>query len=118
MTLLDDSRLWERIRGLKGETILTIDRKKANKILEVNNERVVIENRKTAPTKKDIILFYHCLKKRGILTKENIPEEFFLRKIARIILAILAEAVPEEIEGFERGKDPRFPTLSGIRVKR
>ena len=90
---LSDSESWERIKALVGKTVYTKTRKIPNKILRVTDARVEIEGRKTEPTRGAIYRNYETLYIEGRLGG---GKERNLRGM-RVILAILREAVRDEI---------------------
>ena len=116
--LLSDSALWERVRGLEGETVYTLVRRNPNRIIRVTDNRVEIEGRRTGPFREDIFCVYQHLHRVGSVTREDLyGEESILghpyaKKTGRIIVAILARAVPDEIEVI-----PASERLSGIRLR-
>ncbi|MCL0057869.1 hypothetical protein M1N05_02230 [Dehalococcoidales bacterium] len=115
---LSDSELWERVRGLEEETVYTIQQCKPNRILRVTADKVEIAERKTKPSREDILRVYHHLQRMGRVTREDlygnasILKNPLARKTGRIIMAILAAAVPEEIDVI-----PETERLSGIRLR-
>jgi hypothetical protein len=115
---LNDSQLWECIRGLESKIVYTIKRRSPNKILRVTDDRVEIESRATRPSREDILCVYQYLHMAGRVTQEDLYGEGsilghpYARKTGRIIMAILAAAVPDEI-----GVIPANERLSGIIVR-
>jgi len=116
---LSDSELWKRVKGLEGETIYTLKRRKANKILSVDAHWVVIERRATKPSREDIFSVYKYLRRAGEVTKEDllggasILKHPYGKKVGSIIKAILARVVPEEIEVI-----PETEGVTGIRLRK
>ena len=115
MKALTDDQLWDRIRHLQGQVVLTPDQGRPNQVRAVSEELVEIEGRKANPSKHYLLWCYRLAMQHGILTKQNLPEEFFNHRIARICMALLAAAVPEQIRAFPRGEGP-VARLSGIGV--
>ncbi len=115
---LNDEELWERVRGLEGETVYTLKQRKPNKILSVTDDSVEIKDRSTKPSREDIFCVYQHLLRTGKVTKKDlygnasILGDALARKTGRIIMAILARAVPDEIEPI-----PANERLSGIRLR-
>lgn len=115
--MLSNDELWLRIKQLEGKMVRTIVLRKENKVLEVTERELLIENRNTAPSREFITRVYRYLYRHGQVTGDNweqICGNEFCGKVGRITLAILAEAVPDQIEAFvpsEKGKK------SGIRKK-
>ena len=115
--MLSDEELWQQVKRLRGRTICTITRRSENKILEVTEREVIIERRVTRPSRDFIVKVYHYLCRKGEVTGDDwkqICGNTYCGKVGRITLAILAEAVPDQIEVFVpavRGKK------SGIRKR-
>ena len=112
---LTDNQLWNRIRNLRGQVVVTPDRGIPNRVITVSEELVEIEGRKANPSKNYLLWCYRLAMQHRVLTKQNLPEEFFNHRIARICMALLAAAIPEQIRAFSRGRGP-VPGLSGIEV--
>lgn len=93
LSKLRDNELWKRIKGLQGQTIYTLKRRQPNKILRVTDNAVVIENRKSKPSRKQICELYHLMYEKKEVTTDS-PQEFTLA----VTYAILVKAVPDEIE--------------------
>lgn len=76
-----------------------------------------IEDRVTTPSREDIFRVYQYLHRAGRVTGEDlygdrsILEHPYANKVGRIVMAILARAVPDEIETI-----PASERLSGIRL--
>jgi len=118
--MLSENELWERVRGLSGRTVYTIERQRPNRISGVTDEAIAIADRATKPTREDIIQVYREVWQRSEITSEDLYGDQsilghpYARKTGRIIVAVLASAVPEEIQGVRRSKTQR---LSGIRLR-
>jgi hypothetical protein len=119
MALLDEGEIWQRIKKLENKVIRTIEKGRVNKILFVSNSDITIEGRKTKPTREDVKIYWQILTNDGMITKENRPEFGWSggHKTGRIVMAILATALPDYIEAFPR-HNPYVRGLSGIRLKR
>ncbi len=115
MKVLTDEQLWERIHNLQGQVVLTPDQGRPNRVITVSEDLVEIEGRKANPSKHYLVWCYRLVMQHSVLTKQNLPEEFFNHRIARICMALLAAAVPEQIRSFPRGGS-LVPGLSGIEV--
>lgn len=112
---MDKKTCEDKVRELaeKKKVIYTLKQKRANKLVGINNKReLIFENRESKPTIDDVWKVYELLKDEEVLTKSNTPKEYFDRRIARIIYAILVEVAPDEIESKKEGQ------LSGIRLTR
>lgn len=107
---MDKQTCEDRIRKLVGKTIFTLKQKRANKLIHVKGRELIFEGRVSRPNIEDIWDIYQLLNKEGILTESNTPPEYFDRRIARIIYALLVEIAPDEIE-------PKKDGLSGIKLK-
>ena len=117
MGILTDEQLWGHIRGLQGQVVPTIDRGRPNPIRAVTEKLVEIEGRSSYPSRDYLVRCYHLVIKHRVLTERNLPHEFFDHRIARICMAILAKAVPQQIRAFPRGAGPvQAFGLSGIEV--
>ncbi len=114
--------IWQRIQMLQGKDILTIQNGKRNRIQYVSTSDITIDGRKTRPTRVDVEVYCTILDSDGIITKKNRPPFgppngwSGGHKTGRIIMAILASALPEYIEAFSQD-NPYEPGLSGIRLK-
>ena len=115
---LSENELWQHIRKLEGETVLTLKRRNPNKILSVTNDSVEIKDRSTKPSREDIFCVYQYVHRVGRVTREDLYGEGsilghpYARKTGRIIMSILARAVPDEILPI-----PANERLSGIRLR-
>ena len=122
MKALTDDELWHRVNSLQGRTVYTIEQRKPNTVSQVTATEVSLlkstgEPRPSTPLKRDIVNTYRYFVKHGRVTKDDfdeIPESRTWGFVGYIILAILRDAVPEQIEEFHRGKTS---PLCGIRLK-
>jgi hypothetical protein len=122
MKALTDLELWERVRSLQGRMVYTIQQRKLNTVSQVTASEVRLlkstrRPRPSTPLKRDIVNTYHYFAKHGRVTKDDfneIPESRTWGFVGYIILAILRDAVPEQIEEFRRSKTS---PLCGIRLK-
>ena len=118
--MLSDGELWDRVRALEGQIVHTLERQRPNTVSRVTDEAVEIEGRATKPTREDILRVYHHLHTRRQITGDDLYGDGsilghpYARKTGRIILAILARAVPEEVHVVARDRTQR---LSGIKLK-
>jgi len=113
---LTKNALWKRIKKLKGKIIYTIEEKEKNEIIDVTSNEIIIKDRQSRPTKDDIWRVYELLWIEKRLNKNNTPQDLFSdKKVARIIYAILAEAVPEQIKAVSQQESP--DGLSGIMLR-
>lgn len=116
--MLTEDQLWRRIRDLQGQTIYTIVRQSPNPISRVNDDRVEINARATTVSRGDLWLVYQELHRRGQVTRDDlygarsIVGHPYAKKTGRVMMAILARAVPEEIQVI---RPNRLQRLSGIR---
>jgi hypothetical protein len=118
MSLPDEKLIWQRIKKLENEDIWTIQQKKRNKIVYVSASDITIDGRITRPERKDVQEYCQFLIGHGIITEKNRPPRNWAggRKTGRVIMAILAAALPEYIEAFSQNN--RYsPGLSGIRLR-
>ena len=91
--MLTESVLWERVKSLKEKTVYTLIQRRANPIAAVTDTEVKIRNRKTGTTRGGIYRNYETLYIEGRLGD---GKEGNLRGM-RVILAILSEALRDEI---------------------
>ena len=122
MKALTEHELWEKVKGLQGRTIYTIQRRIPNTVSQVTATEVRLlkdtgERRPSTPRRSDIVNTYYYSVRYGRVTGKDfdkIPESRYWGFVGRAILAILRDAIPEQIEEFHRGlSEP----LSGIRLK-
>lgn len=114
--MLTNDQLWARVQTLDGQTIYTIDQRRPNRISSTANNQVEIDNRNTRPTRDQIFEAYELLHRDGSICLCNMPDWFSNNRVGRIIMAILGQAVPEEIETFNRLNSPLLCHHSGIRL--
>lgn len=122
MKALTANELWERVKRLEGRTIYTIQQRKPNTVSQVTAAEVRLlkstgEPRPSTPHKEDIVNTYNYLVTHCQVTKDDfdkIPESRRWGFVGYIILAILRDAIPEQIEEFHRSERCR---LCGIRLK-
>ncbi len=115
MIALTDEQLWSQMHNLEGQVVLTPQRRRPNRVITVSEDLVEIKGRRANPSRYYLLWCYRLAMQHGILTKQNLPEEFFNHRIARICMGLLAAAVPEQIRTFRIGEGP-VPGLSGIEV--
>ena len=124
MGKLTEEQLWSKVKKLLGRTIWTIVQHRANTLVEIRANRLLFEYangqiRKTQPTKEQIWRTYSYLMERCQVTHDDfdvIPGQLHRdKRVSRIILAILAQAVQEQIEPFKRNEGAG---KSGIRLKK
>ncbi len=110
------------MKQLEGKTVPTIEQRKPNTVVGVTDTKVKLEKdigepRPSVPIRSDIVNTYRYLVANGQVTGddfEKIPENRPFARVSRITIAILRDAVPEQIEELHRvpGK-----SLSGIRLR-
>jgi hypothetical protein len=120
---LNSDQLWERIKKVEGQQFSLIQTRELFRVDEVANERVTTKNVQTGKTcklsRKNVTFIYEYVKKEGKCTCDVYPEEKIkFMRLAQII-ALLALAVPEEIESFTQDEGERLfgKKLRGIRKK-
>jgi hypothetical protein len=118
MALPDEGETWQRIKRLENKVTRTIEEGKGNRILFVSDSDITIQGRKTRPTREDVEIYRQLLIRDGMITKKNRPQFGWSggHKTGRIIMAILASALPEYVGAFRRD-NPYIRGLSGIRLK-
>jgi len=94
MAQLTPNELWDRVRGLQGEIIYTIEHSKANMIHEVTDSYVRIKGRKSRPTRREIEYAYEWLWKHKSLHVKKGGFDVFIHQVTP---AILLYAVPDEV---------------------
>lgn len=118
--MLTENELWQRIRRLEGQTVYTLDRRRPNRISRVTDAAVEIESRATKVAREDLWVVYDGLYQRSRITGEDLYGDRsilghpYAGKAGRIIMAVLADAVPEDMEVIRRSRAER---LSGIRIR-
>lgn len=116
--MLTEDELWQRVRQLEGQTVYTLVRQSPNPISRVTENMVEIQGRITTVNREDLWCVYWGLHQRGQITaddlygEKSIVDHPLAKKTGRIMMAILATAVPEEIDIIRRRGLDR---LSGIR---
>lgn len=94
--MLNENELWQRVRGLEGQIVYTLDQQRPNRILRVTDEVIEIQNRGTRPTRDDVLQVYRELHRRGQITGNDLYGEssvvghLLAHKSGRVIMAILA----------------------------
>jgi len=118
VSLPDEEEIWQRIKRLQNKDIWTIQKRKKNRILSVSTSDITIDGRITRPTREDVQVYCKVLVRDRMITKENRPSFGWSggHKTGRIIMAILASALPEYVEAFPQD-NPYSPGLSGIRLR-
>ena len=121
--VLTNEQLWEKVRGLQGRIVCTPQQQKRNLVVSVSRELVTFQlvdenrDRRANLSREDVLRCYCLAMQYGVLTKQNLPEDFFNRRIARVCMGLLADAVPEQIRVFRKGEGPLAAQgLSGIEV--
>jgi hypothetical protein len=76
MMIRDERELWKAVKALKGKVLKTYVGQSRNEIVEVEDtgkadDRVIIKDRKTSPTREDIVGAYTKLIKKGKLTRKD-----------------------------------------------
>ncbi len=94
---LSDSKLWEYIKRLEGQTMCTLKRRKLNKILRVADNAVEIEKRESKPSYEEITSLYHQVHETGEVISGDALRHARQFTYA-VTYAILVKAVPDEIE--------------------
>ena len=114
-----DHQIWAAIASLQGKTVRTIAQGKPNTILRVSNYDIQIQGRATRPTRKDVQTYCQVLLTHKVITSRNRPTFGWPggHKTGRIIMAILADALPNHVQAFGPN-NPYVPGLSGIRLTR
>ena len=122
MEKLSEAQLWAKISKLKGQHVRTIAQGRKNQILDVLDDKVIrISSTSSKPSpvpRRHFHNTYDYLWEHGHVThshfdKPDFPENPVGKRVSRIVLAILASAVPEQVEPFPR----KGHQQSGIRLK-
>lgn len=116
---LTDTELWQRVKGLEGQTVWTLARPSRNKIVEVTTQKVVFEGSRTSVPRTDICGAYEELWQEGTLwadkgsTAHGHKGDYYLWSVTP---AILLSAVPDQVEPIrEQGKaKPAIRLKSGL----
>jgi hypothetical protein len=104
--VLNEDTLWNRVRGLSGETVYTLNKQKPNTILNVTEHNIEIENRKSRPSRNEIWSLYKQVYKEKTLYSGEAEKYTYA-----VSYAILLNVVPNEIEPIPGNK-------LGIQLKR
>lgn len=95
---LNDNEIWKRIIELEGKELYTYVEEEKNTIIRVENnqrysDRIIISERKTYPTKEDVIAAYRFFIIKGKL--KRIPDLKWLtepkKKVSSIVFRIIGE---------------------------
>ncbi|MFC2014091.1 hypothetical protein ACFLU8_04370 [Chloroflexota bacterium] len=117
MEALTEDEMWARVQGLTGQSVATFDQPRPDFVMQVTNEEVIIKKRVSKPYKGEIIANYKYLLDNGRITKEDmphIPGALPHHRVGSVILAILRDVVPEQIQEIRRSEGHQ---LSGICLK-
>ena len=122
MGMLTEDELWKRVKKLLHKTTYTIQRRELNYIEQVTANRVCLakngKSRPSSPTRAQIWSAYRYLWEHCQVTQKDYASNrlsgIIGKRVSRIVLAILSDAVPEQIEAFQQEKG--IPQ-SGIRLK-
>jgi hypothetical protein len=114
---LNDKQLWDRIKKLEGNEFCLVETRQPFKILDVANEGITTKNLEKHNTywlpRKNVTIAYEHVKQYGKYTSADYeapsydPKRMRIPRLAQII-ALLAFAVPEEIEVFTRDEGERL----------
>ncbi len=121
--LHDIEETLREIKRLECQVVWTIERPSRNRIKAVSSEEIIIEGRHTKPKKWQVKELLDLLKTKGLLTEDDLPANRPLKvgerkkiwKTGCVILAILADALPNQVARF-RKCDNVVPGHYGIRV--
>jgi len=103
--LLNENKIWEKVRSLQGVTLYTYTDLEPNYIISVEdtgskNDFILIKDRETKPIKEDIIAAYNLLFALGELERQRdlawLAEPN--KKTSSIIFKIVGELAKEEID--------------------
>ena len=123
MDKLTEEELWSRITAQAEEMIYTIDQGARNRIERVTASKVVRRSanssKASSVARKHFWNTYEYLWEHRQVTHLHLVRDDFRgqpvnRRVARIVLAILGKAAPEQIEMFKRDPQHRH---SGIRLR-
>ena len=126
MRCLIREELWKRVEKQQGKTVYTIQMGQPNYVQQVTGSKVLLTRdgkpRPSQPTEELVWSTYCYGCGSGRVTGDDFKEGMVSgnpigKRVSRIILALLACAVPEQIETFKQGQDSST-NLSGIRFKK
>lgn len=103
MNKLSDDQLWERVKDLVGRTVVTNVRGNPNYIEKVTDTKVRIRNRHSSISRRQIeqVYAFICAYGRYVPTEYRdgkYAELISLRFVLSVTPAIVAAAVPEQVE--------------------
>ena len=100
--MLTENKIWEKVRALQGETIYTVTNLAPNHIILVedtgnSNDSIIIENRKSRPTREDIIRAYDILYQRRELERKRDLDWLVSKRVSSIVFKIISMIAEDEI---------------------
>jgi hypothetical protein len=107
MKPLTDAQLWSKVRSLLGEEVLTNVKRNTNTVTEVLHDKIVLLNKygrpRPSPSRSDFWDTYQHLLRERQVTGGDFEEGGALahvrrRRVAAIVVAMLRDAVPDQIE--------------------
>jgi hypothetical protein len=100
---LTENEFWVRVKALEGTTVHTLSQGQPNKILTVNENEISIADRVSRPTKKNLYGLYTMMDSGETILSDHI-QHLIEKRVSRICLAIVVQAVPEEVEAVTVGR--------------
>ncbi len=95
---LSSEALWSRVRSLEGQTVYTLKIRKPNVIKKVTEDRVIIRDRRSTPTREQVETVYNHVWKEGVFRVHEGNWSGPANVILGVVPAIVLAAVPEQIQ--------------------
>ena len=93
--ILTDDEKWEAVMKLEGKIMKTVSRGEINTIITVENnnlpdDKVIIKERTSSPTRNEIVETCHLLYKKRQLTRKDL-ESLKLKRVSSIVFTIVKQ---------------------------
>lgn len=112
LSRLSNDSLWARMKSLEGRCVYTLKYRRPNPIHKVNDDRVVVEGRKSVIPRSQVEDAYNALWQDGRLEIGAHQWSGGASYLWYLVPALLLEALPDQVEKLPPG------SLSGIRVRK
>ena len=91
---LSTAELWRRVRGLEGRTVYTLNRQNPNVIERVKENHIIIQDRKSQPTRESLEEVYDRVSADGVF---RVREGRQAIHVYAVVPAIVLAALPEQV---------------------